>query len=295
MRKRLGMIFLIALIVAAGGTYIVYRMVQARTGPNPALSFSRVLVASRDLQVGTMLREEDVSVERWPGKPVPGVLLDKKAALGRGVVSAMYRGEPILEKRIAQPGAGAGLAAIIPAGMRACAVKVNDVVGVAGFVLPGMRVDVLVSGTPPGARPETGPKVRTLLQNIEVLSAGTNLQKDGEGKPVQVQVVNLLVTPEQAEVLSLASNETRIQLVLRNPLDTRTEQVSGTAMANLFGESTAARTVAVRKMAPDRKPAAQPVSAQPPATPAAEVFLVEVINGSKRTEAKFPAGRGAGQ
>src|SRR6516162_2931425 len=125
MRKRLGMIFLIALIVAAGGTYIVYRMVQARTGPNPALSFSRVLVASRDLQVGTMLREEDVSVERWPGKPVPGVLLDKKAALGRGVVSAMYRGEPILEKRLAQPGAGAGLAAIIPAGMRACAVKVN--------------------------------------------------------------------------------------------------------------------------------------------------------------------------
>jgi pilus assembly protein CpaB len=236
MRKRLVIIFLIALIVAAGGTYIVYRMVQTRMAPDPSLSFSRVLIASRDLQVGTMLRQEDISVERWAGKPVAGTVVDKKAALGRGVVSVIYRGEPILEKRLAQPGAGAGLAAIIPAGMRACAVKVNEVVGVAGFVLPGMRVDVLVSGTPPGARPEMGPKVRTLLQNIEVLSAGANLQKDGEGKPVQVQVVNLLVTPEQAEVLSLASNETRIQLVLRNPLDTRTEVVSGTAMANLFAE-----------------------------------------------------------
>jgi pilus assembly protein CpaB len=287
------MIFLIALIVAAGGTYIVYRMVQTRMGPSPALSFSRVLVAARDLQVGTMLREEDVSFERWAGKPVPGMLQDKKAALGRGVVSGMYKGEPILEKRLAQPGAGAGLAAIIPAGMRACAVKVNEVVGVAGFVLPGMRVDVLVSGTPPGARPEMGPKVRTLLQNIEVLSAGANLQKDGEGKPVQVQVVNLLVTPEQAESLSLASNETRIQLVLRNPLDTRTEQVSGTAMANLFGEGAVPRPVSARKQTADKKPA--PQSAQAPTAPAPEVFLVEVINGSKRTEAKIPVGREAGQ
>src|SRR3984957_9373732 len=105
--------------------------------------------------------------------------------------------------------------------MRACAVKVDDVVGVAGFVTPGMKVDVLISGHPPGdANPAAGSRVKTLLQNIEVLSAGTDIQKDGGGKPQQVRVVNLLVTPEQAEDLALASSQTRIQLILRNPLDT---------------------------------------------------------------------------
>ncbi len=292
MRKRLTMILLIALIVAAGGSFVVYRMVQTRlAASDPSLALSRVLVASRDLQVGTMLRDEDVSLERWAGKPAPGMFADKKAALGRGVIAGIYRGEPILEKRLAQPGAGAGLAAIIPAGMRACAVKVNDVVGVAGFVLPGMRVDVLVAGNPPGARTETGPKVRTLLQNIQVLSAGTNLQKDSEGKPVQVQVVNLLVTPAQAEILSLASNETRIQLVLRNPLDTQTETVPGTAMATLFADQATAAKAAV----PRRAPVAKPAPAPPAAVPPREVFLVEVLNGPKRTETKFSAGQEAGK
>ena len=126
--------------------------------------------------------------------------------------------------------------------MRAIAVRVDQVVGVAGFVLPGMRVDVLVSGVPPNATGGGGnnnTQVRTILQNIEVLSAGTDIQKDAEGKPQQVQVVNLLVTPEQAQILALASNETRIQLVLRNPLDTKMAPVQGTAMTNLFVDQNA--------------------------------------------------------
>ena len=111
--------------------------------------------------------------------------------------------------------------------MRACAVKVDDVVGVAGFVTPGMRVDVIISGIPPGAQPSRSKAFspRTILQNIQVLSAGTDIQKDAEGKAKPVQVVNLLVTPEQAETLSLASNQqVKIQLVLRNPLDTKTDR-----------------------------------------------------------------------
>jgi pilus assembly protein CpaB len=159
---------------------------------------------------------------------------------------------------------------------------VNDVVGVAGFAVPGMRVDVLVSGTSPGVSPTEGPRVKTLLQNIEVLSAGTNIQKDAEGKPAQVQVVNLLVTPEQAEVLSLASNETRIQLVLRNPLDTETARTPGTAMARIFsdGSAPAPRPVSV---APRRAP--EPKLEKP----APRIYLVEVLNGSKRSEEKFGA------
>ena len=129
------------------------------------------------------------------------MILKREDAVGRGVVSDLYQGEPILDSRLAAVGSGGGLAATIPQGMRACAVKVDDVVGVAGFVTPGMRVDVLISGNAPGAaNASEGTQVKTLLQNIQVLSAGTDIQKDAEGKPQQVQVVNLLVTPDQAEI-----------------------------------------------------------------------------------------------
>ena len=151
-------------------------------------------------------------------------------------MAGIYEGEPILESRLAVKGAGAGLAATIPPGMRAVAVRVNDVVGVAGFVVPGQRVDVLVLGTPPGgsANTGTGTITKTILQNIQVLSAGQNMQKDTEGKPATVQVVNLLVTPQQAETLSLVSNDMRIQLVLRNPLDNKEVASSGTAASSVF-------------------------------------------------------------
>src|SRR5258708_13573407 len=164
------------------------------------------------------------------------VMLKKENAIGRGVIYNLDLGEAVLESRLAAPGSGGGLAATIPQGMRATAVRVNEVVGVAGFVIPGMRVDVLITGNPPGvaANSGQGSLVRTLLQNIEVLSAGTDIQLDAEGKPLQVQVVNLLVTPAQPEILSLASSETRIHLVLRNPLDPRLHKPPGTAPPHLF-------------------------------------------------------------
>src|SRR5262249_42937589 len=214
----------------------------------------------------------------------------KETVVGRGVVAQIFQGEPILENRLASAGSGGGMAATIRPGMRACAVRVDDVVGVAGFVLPGMRVDVLVSGSGPGAAAAQGPRVKTLLQNIEVLSAGGNIQKDAEGKPVQAQVVNLLVTPEQAELLSLASNQTRIQLVLRNPLDTDTPKTPGFAVANLFGDSApkpSERPVVVAKKATAPAPAPPPAPApvaKPPETP---IYLIEVINGAKHSEEKF--------
>src|ERR1035437_7966715 len=136
--------------------------------------------------------------------------------------------------RLPATGGGGGLAGTIPPGKRAVAVRVNDVVGVAGFVSPGMRVDLLASGNPPNSNANLGTQTQTVLQNIEVLSAGQNIQKDAEGKPVTVQVVNLLVTPEEAEKLSLASTDTKIQLVLRNPLDTETTKPPGTTLAAIL-------------------------------------------------------------
>src|SRR5689334_18789274 len=288
MNQRLFSVLIFAFVVSAGASLLLYRLIASRVTKANSEPATQVLVAARNLDLGTLLRESDLKMGGWNGPLPQGALLRKEDVVGRGVMAAIYDGEPIVENRLAPKGAGAGLAATIPAGMRAVAVKVNDVVGVAGFVVPGMRVDVLISGNPPGGSASVGMVSKTLLQNIEVLSAGQNFQKDAEGKPVQVQVVNLLVTPEQAEVVNLASNETKIQLVLRNPLDTQTAKTTGIAMGTLFGGPVkppeaprAPRRIAARVT----MPAPVFIEAPKPAGP----VMVEVINGTKRMESKFTA------
>jgi pilus assembly protein CpaB len=285
MNQRLFSVLIFAFVVSAGASLLLYRLIASRVTANAKQPTAQVIVASRTLELGTLIRESDLRMGDWPGTLPHGALLRKEDVVGRGVMAAIYDGEPVMESRLAPKGAGAGLAATIPAGMRAVAVRVNEVVGVAGFVVPGMRVDILIAGNPPGAQSSAGMVSRTLLQNIEVLSAGQNFQKDAEGKPVQVQVVNLLVTPEQAEILSLASNETRLQLVLRNPLDTQTAKTTGISLSALYGapikplEAPRLRVPVARvKMTPFIEP-------PKPASP----VTVEVMNGSKRMEAKFPA------
>jgi pilus assembly protein CpaB len=280
MSQRVFTILLIALVISAGASYAVYRLVRTQIGAASGPAAAEILVATRGLEIGTLIKDTDVKGGQWVGPLPTGAILKKEDAVGRGVVAAIYEGEPLLDNRLAAVGAGAGLAATIPPGMRAVAVRVNDIVGVAGFVVSGMRVDVLIAGNPPGSA-ASGPKVKTLLQNIEVLSAGQNFQKDAEGKPVQVPVVNLLVTPDQAEILSLASNETRIQLILRNPLDTQATNTPGTAMATLFGEGKPAAPQSRARVKP-----APPAVVLPP-TPPRSPFLIEVLNGPKRTEVKF--------
>jgi len=280
MSSRVSAILLVALLISGSATYLVYRVLVARA-QEPAAT-AQLLVAAHELQVGSVLKDSDLKLSSWTGA-VPKTAISKKdEALGRGVIAAIYEGEPVMETRLAPPGAGGGLASIIPTGMRAVAVKVNEIVGLGGFVVPGMHVDVLVAGTPPGPQAPSGAKVRTILQNIEVLSAGQNYQKDAEGKPVQVTVVNLLVNPDQAELLSLANNETKIQLVLRNPLDTQASKPPGIAMAGLLGEPVAPAPAARPHVAAP-KPA--PPQAAPPPPPA--IYLIEVLNGDKRSEAKF--------
>jgi len=279
MNRRLLNILLIAFVIAAGCSYIVFRLVGTRLTATRQVT-THVVAAATDIKLGSVLRDSDLTTIEISGALPKGAILKKEDAIGRGVISNLYLGEPVLESRLAAVGSGGGLAATIPQGMRASAVKVNDVVGVAGFVTPGMRVDVLIAGNAPGAANATeGTRVKTLLQNIEVLSAGTDIQKDAEGKPQQVQVVNLLVSPEQAEMLSLASSETHIQLVLRNPLDTKMDQPPGTAMAQLFGEPSKPRPVVTNHQATPKA-----------AAPSSRIYLVEVFNGSKKTETKFPAG-----
>lgn len=276
MNRRMLIILLSAFVIASMSAFLVWRMVGARIIASKPIATTRVIAAAKDIKLGSVLDASDLTTIQLVGSAPTGALLDAKDAIGRGVISQVYQGEPILESRLAQKGSGGGMASIIKEGMRACAVKVDEVVGVAGFVIPGMRVDVLVSGVPPGAQSSQDPQVRTILQNIEVLSAGTDIQKDAQGKPQQVQVVNLLVTPDQAQVLSLAASQMRIQLVLRNPLDTKIAPVQATAMTSLFEGP--------------KPPASH--TGQRRAKPAAPQFTVQVINGNKKTEEKFASNGG---
>jgi len=283
MNKRVQMILLTAFAIAAVCSYMVYRIVGNRIASAQPKTTS-VVVAASDIKLGTLLQATDLGTVEIGGTIPEGAITNPQEAINRGVISDLYRGEPILESRLAAPGAGGGLASTIPPGMRACAVKVDDVVGVAGFVTPGMRVDVLISGNPPGdANPVNGSKVKTLLQNIKVLSAGTDIQKDGEGKPQQVQVVNLLVTPDQAEQLSLASSQTHIQLVLRNPLDNQIAKPEGTAVGNLY---------AGENQPPPPKPKAAPAPKAAAPKPQSQTYVIQVYNGSKQSEQKFSSGEG---
>jgi pilus assembly protein CpaB len=275
MNRRVLAILLIAFVIAAASTYLVVRLIHNQaTAAKPPVT-TQVVAAKSDLKLGTIINADNLTTMEISGSTPKGAILakNKNNVVGRGVISDLYEGEPIIENRLAAAGSGGGLAATIPPGMRACAVRVDEVVNVSGFVTPGMRVDVLISGTPPGQQNAgQGTVSRTLLQDIKVLSAGADFQKDAEGKAKTVQVVNLLVTPEQAETLSLASNQVKIQLVLRNPLDTKVAAVPGTDTGNLFAGHTATaapgKTQGVKKAAP-------------------RFFTIVVLNGSKQTQEKF--------
>jgi pilus assembly protein CpaB len=280
MNRRLLTILLIAFVIAGICAWMVYRIVGNRLTAAKPVSTTKVVAAAKDIPLGAVLTAADLTTISIAGTPPKGAISKPEDAVGRGVLAEIYQGEPVMASRISGPGAGGGLAPTIPKGMRACAIRVDEVVGVAGFVIPGMRVDVMASGNPPaGAGPADGPETETILQNLQVLSAGTDIQKDAEGKPVQVQVVNLLVTPEQAQILSLASSQLRIQLVLRNPLDTKVEPVPTTATPSLFGAAKPAEPVKVVKRAAPKPPAPKPYS-------------MEIINGSATSQENFGSSEG---
>jgi pilus assembly protein CpaB len=296
MNKRFVGVLIFAFVVASVASLMLYRLLLNRpTAAKAAATTVQIVLSTRDIEIGTVIKEEDVKLSDWPGTVPVGAASKTQDIVGRGVTAPIFAKEPVIESRLAPKGAGGGLAAMIPPGMRAVPVRVNEVVGVAGFVVPGMRIDVLISGSRPNGDQNLGTITRTLLQNLEVLSAGTDFKKDPEGKPVQVQVVNLLVTPEQAELLSLASAQTQIQLVLRNPLDRNVTQTPGTALALLFNGGKLKpepQAPAAKERAPRTTSAAprqQPVIAfaAPPAPRKEEPFVMEIISGTKKVESKF--------
>jgi pilus assembly protein CpaB len=286
MKKRLLSVLAFALAVSAGAAFVLYQLIASKVqaGVSSAPATTKILVAARDLEVGALVQDRDLRLQEFLTPPA-GAITKKQDLVGRGVINAIHQDTPFFEASLAPVGAGAGFASIIPKGMRAFAVHVNDVVGVAGFAVAGMRVDVLVSGIPPGAASDSGGAIsRTLLQNVQVLSAGQNYQKDAEGKPVLVQVVNILVTPQQAEIMNLAADQ-KIQLVLRNPADLDVVQTPGAITSNLF-DGGAGRVPRLTSSAKSPLQAAFKAPAQPVAQPPARV-TVEVFSGGKKSESTF--------
>jgi pilus assembly protein CpaB len=272
MRNRLFIVLLLAVTTGSGLAYATYNYMNSRPAATPVNAPTQpVVVASSDLSLGSELKSDDLRVIQFPkGQAPEGAFARPEEVIGRGLIVNVVRNEPILGAKLASKEAGAGLPPIIPAGMRAVSVRVNEVIGVAGYVLPGTRVDVLATASPSSNSSDMITKV--VLQNIQVLTAGTRLEQDDkEGKPVQVTVVTMSVTPEQAEKLALASTEGKIQLALRNPLDTSTPETPGIRPALLLGT---ARPVRMVKRV--EKPGQAPVLVAEPAP------TVEVIRGDKR-------------
>ena len=270
-RMRVFMVF--ALAIAAGGTlaFGTYNFMQQRPAQTVSIPTRQVVVAAADLDVGAELRREDIRIIDWPANAVPATAIsDPKDVIGRGIVLPVIQNEPILPNKLALEGAGGGLPPAIPPGLRAVSVRVNEVIGVAGYVLPGTRVDVVATVSPTGSSTDMTSKV--VLTNVQVLAAGTKIERDGDrDKPMPVSVVTLLVNPEEAERLTLASTEGKIQLALRNPLDQATPATSGVKPALLLG-----------MQATTPKAVARVASAKPSAPAAAEPVTVEIIRGDKR-------------
>jgi pilus assembly protein CpaB len=261
----LGMSVVLALVVAA-----IFYQVSAHAGKAPAQDLKEVVVAVDVLPLGVSIKPNNVKTIKVPVGMFPKTAFSKvDDVLDRSVVSPIMADEPLLEGRLAPRGSGMGLAPIIPTGMRAMAVRVNEIIGVAGFILPGMRVDVLVTGRPPaGAISDV---TTTVLQNITVLSANQQMQPDNRGQPISATVVNVLVTPEQAEILTLAGNEGRIALVLRNAIDQKVEPVKGHDTAELYNGFRKAPVVVARA------PRSRPVQPPPPPQMAPVVVPDEII------------------
>ena len=272
--NRVRALIILVLAVSAGGVFAcgTYKYIQKQPVRTAAMPTKPVVVAAADLDVGATITRDDVKVVEWPTNAAPANAFgDPNELLGRGIVMPMIQNEPFLPLKLASKDLGAGLPPAITPGMRAVSVKVNEVIGVAGYVLPGTRVDVVATISPTLQPQDSTSKV--ILTNVQVLAAGTKIERDVEkNKPIAVTVVTLLVDPNDAEKLTLAATEGKIQLALRNPLDKDAPATRGVKPAVLVGVVAAPRVV-TRVVA--GKPV--PVAVLPPPDP-----TVEIIRGDKR-------------
>jgi len=294
MKNRMLILTVVALALSVAVAYYAYRLLQNRLSPSDETT--QIVVALEKLPLGSRVTEQQLRLTPWPkATPLEGSFAEPRDVVGRGVVVPMAPNEPVLESKLAPKEAGVGLTTTIPEGMRAVSVKVNDVSGVAGFVTPGTRVDVIAIGSPSGDGKSQISKV--FLENVQVLAAGQNVQRDEKGQPqANVQVVTLLVSPEDAQKIALATaSESRIQLALRNPMDQIDANPNAVNKSSLYGPSSGYSEPSDEKPKPKveryrpRKaaPVMAPIAVTPPPPPPKRTLEVEMIKGDKREKSTF--------
>jgi len=278
-----------AAVIAGGATYLVARRLQP---PPSGPSVISIVGAAKDLAPGVPLTAQDLTTIAWPDNvALPGSMKKIEDAVGRPLMVSVKAKQPLLDRDLAAPGSGFGLAGKIPEGMRATAVRSNEIVGVAGFLFPGSHVDVVATYTLPSSSGGSGTVTTTVLQNVEVVTTGTSIEPDPQGKPQTVSVVTLLLTPEDSQKLLLASAQGTIQFVLRSGVDQQIANIPPTRLDQLIAG--AARPPPAPTPAP--KPVARVNVAPPPPPPtpvveapkAPEPHIIEVIQGTQRSVQKF--------
>lgn len=289
MLNRFLVVILASLALACGISLVFWRVASVSAAPTSKMR--NVVVATAELPVGVRIRSEDMRVTAVPQELAPAGAFSRTADVkDRVVTNAILKGEPVVPNRLAPPGSAPGLAPMIPPGFRAVSVRVNDVIGVAGFIQPGMRVDVLATGRLPSSEDSV---TRTVLQNVVVLSAGQVLQPEPKGQAINAQVVTLQVRPDEAEVLTLTSGEGRIQLVLRNSADIAVQSTPGAHLVAVYrtGEQQPKHPPVNPHPAPGpaKAQAAAPVVDAPPAP-----GKIEIIRGVNRVDVPEPA-EGSGE
>ena len=282
-RNRTLIVLMVAVGLASVATFFVYRAISRIPVRQVEVASIYVAVAAENLPLGTRLTKDQIKLVGWPASsPIQGSFATPDALVGRGLIQPVHSNEPLTETKLAPIEAGAGLTPAIPPGMRALSVRVNDVVSVAGYTVPGTRVDVLVTLSRGGG--EGGTMSRAVVSNIQVLAAGTlyDQEKAKDGKAMPSTVVTLLVTPEDAERIALAQNSGQIMLVLRNPLDVVPTETRGVRLAALMGAPDAPPEVKTDKgqaRVVRRKPEPVVVAPLPPSE-----YKVETIRAAKRTD-----------
>ena len=275
--RRLIIVLLLALASGLAAGWLALNYLRQ---PNSPISTSapdavEVVVASRDLPVGHVLDVADIKVAQWPGDAVPeGYSSSVDEVLGRGLIQRVAMNEPLMPAKIALKEAGGGLPIVIPAGMRAVSIRVDEVIQVAGFVGPGTRVDVLV--TLEGEN-QPDPITKIVLQNMLILTSGQIVERSPDGEPVLATVVTFLSSPEDAEKLVMSATKGRIQLALRNTLDLDSLSTEGVRLGSLIPSQR-------------RASAPRPVARTQPQPAASRARTIEVFRGLEREEENIEGG-----
>jgi pilus assembly protein CpaB len=276
--RRMAIAMALGLLISGSCTYLLSRKLSSpgQVSHVPQLKY---LAPSRALKAGEALKADNVELVSWPAEtPIAEAITRPDSAFGRAVLYPVSKGQPLTEPLLTAPGAGPGLAGKIPDGMRAIAMRTDEVVGVAGFLQPDSYVDVLAT-VHTDKTPE--PTTFIVLQNAQVLAAGHQIEPDPEGKPSTVTVVTLLLSPADAERAVLASLQGTIHFILRNGSDKGTPSAPSLDLAQLVGDSPKTGTVRVVHV---KAPAPGPIVAP------AEV-AVETIAGDKQTTDTFKTGQ----